>query len=48
VSRPTSKIGLASKQQAGYCRPAVSFIKGEWSLVTMAFNVKRMFALAGA
>jgi hypothetical protein len=23
-------------------------VKGEWSLVTMAFNVKRMFALGGA
>jgi hypothetical protein len=23
-------------------------VRGEWSLVTMAWNMKRMFALAGA
>jgi hypothetical protein len=23
-------------------------LRGEWSLVTMAWNIKRMFALAGA
>lgn len=30
-----------------FLRRGLDKVKGEWNLVTMAWNIKRMFALAG-
>ena len=50
ANRPRNRCSASSKRRSDfdYSSRGLDKVRGEWSLVTMAWNMKRMFALSPA